>query len=75
MAFTNAAAGAVNTVDWLSAAGTVLLVPVYQREYRWKTDGCERLVADFRAANGAPGDARRTQAAGAGPAAVRRRPQ
>ena len=46
---TNVEATAVNTVEWLSAEGTAIVVPVYQRQYRWDIGGCERLLADVRA--------------------------
>lgn len=46
---TNIAATAVNTIRWLSAADTTIVVPVYQRQYRWDIDGCEQLLADIRA--------------------------
>ena len=34
---------------WLSAAETTIVVPVYQRQYRWDIGGCEQLLADIRA--------------------------
>ena len=40
---TNVDANAVNTVGWLSADGTSIVVPVYQRQYRWDIGGCEQL--------------------------------
>ncbi|GAA5151816.1 DUF262 domain-containing protein [Microbacterium pseudoresistens] len=46
---TNVEAIAVNTIDWLSAPDTAIVVPVYQRQYRWDIGGCERLLADVRA--------------------------
>ena len=46
---TNIDATAVNTVAWLSAAGTAIVVPVYQRQYRWDIGACEQLLADIRA--------------------------
>jgi hypothetical protein len=46
---TNIDATAVNTIRWLSAAETTIIVPVYQRQYRWDIDGCEQLLADIRA--------------------------
>ncbi|HVB65789.1 MAG TPA: DUF262 domain-containing protein, partial [Nitrolancea sp.] len=49
MTFTNITADAVVTTEWLSTAGTTLAVPVYQRQYRWEIDGCERLLRDLRA--------------------------
>ncbi|MGI8977405.1 MAG: DUF262 domain-containing protein [Thermomicrobiales bacterium] len=47
--FTNVTANAVVTTEWLSTGGTTLVVPVYQRQYRWEIDGCERLLRDLRA--------------------------
>lgn len=47
---TNVDATAVNTIRWLSAAGTTIVVPVFQRQYRWDIGGCEQLLADIRAA-------------------------
>jgi len=49
MTYTNVAAEAVVTTEWLSTAETTLVVPVYQRQYRWEIDGCERLLKDLRA--------------------------
>lgn len=46
---TNVDAKAVGTIDWLSTPGTTIVVPVYQRQYRWDIGGCERLLADIRA--------------------------
>ena len=46
---TNVTAQAVNTIEWLSASGTTIVVPVYQRQYRWDIGGCEKLLADVRA--------------------------
>ena len=46
---TNVDAHAVNTVAWLSDAVTSIVVPVYQRQYRWDIGGCEQLLADIRA--------------------------
>ena len=46
---TNIDAHAVNTVAWLSAADATIVVPVYQRQYRWDIGGCEQLLADIRA--------------------------
>ncbi|WP_291054194.1 DUF262 domain-containing protein [Herbiconiux sp.] len=45
---TNVEATAVNTVAWLSAERTTIVVPVYQRQYRWDIGGCEKLLADIR---------------------------
>ncbi|HOA86324.1 MAG: DUF262 domain-containing protein [Microbacteriaceae bacterium] len=52
---TNVTAHAVNTIDWLSAPDTTIVVPVYQRQYRWDIGGCEKLLADIRAVS-ATGD-------------------
>jgi hypothetical protein len=46
---TNVDATAVGTIDWLSATDTTIVVPVYQRQYRWDIGGCEQLLADIRA--------------------------
>ncbi len=46
---TNIEATAVNTVAWLSAADTTIVVPVYQRQYRWDIGACEQLLTDIRA--------------------------
>ena len=46
---TNIDANAVNTIAWLSAGETSIVVPVYQRQYRWDIGGCEQLLADIRA--------------------------
>ncbi|MEO6944535.1 MAG: DUF262 domain-containing HNH endonuclease family protein [Lacisediminihabitans sp.] len=46
---TNIEATAVNTIRWLSSAETTIVVPVYQRQYRWDIGGCEQLLADIRA--------------------------
>ena len=45
---TNVDATAVNTISWLSTDLTVV-VPVYQRQYRWDIGACEQLLADVRA--------------------------
>ncbi|MBZ6373289.1 MAG: DUF262 domain-containing HNH endonuclease family protein, partial [Microbacterium hominis] len=49
----NVAAVAVNTIGWLSASDTTIVVPVYQRQYRWDIGGCEQLLGDIRAVAGA----------------------
>lgn len=49
MTLTSVTADAVVTTEWLSTAGTTLVVPVYQRQYRWEINGCERLLRDVRA--------------------------
>ena len=46
---TNIEATAVNTIAWLSAAETTIVVPVYQRQYRWDIGACEQLLTDIRA--------------------------
>ncbi|MCS5730750.1 DUF262 domain-containing HNH endonuclease family protein [Herbiconiux moechotypicola] len=48
-AATNVEATAVNTIAWLSEPSTTIVVPVYQRQYRWDIGGCEQLLADIRA--------------------------
>ncbi|MCK6080907.1 DUF262 domain-containing HNH endonuclease family protein [Microbacterium sp. EYE_5] len=45
----NVEATAVNTIEWLSASETTIVVPVYQRQYRWDIGGCEQLLGDVRA--------------------------
>ena len=45
---TNVEATAVNTIEWLAAGRTTIVVPVYQRQYRWDIGGCERLLSDVR---------------------------
>ncbi len=42
-------ATAVATIAWLSASDTTIVVPVYQRQYRWDIGGCEQLLGDVRA--------------------------
>ena len=49
MTFTNVTADAVVTTEWLSTPGATFVVPVYQRQYRWEIEGCERLLRDLRA--------------------------
>lgn len=46
---TNVDATAVNTVAWLSSGGWTIVVPVYQRQYRWDIGACEQLLSDIRA--------------------------
>ncbi|WP_439593938.1 DUF262 domain-containing protein [Microbacterium sp.] len=46
---TNIDATAVNTISWLSTVDATIVVPVYQRQYRWDIGGCEQLLADVRA--------------------------
>ncbi|MGD8195718.1 DUF262 domain-containing protein [Herbiconiux sp. P18] len=46
---TNVEATAVNTIGWLSDPETTIVVPVYQRQYRWDIGGCEQLLGDIRA--------------------------
>ncbi len=46
---TNVEANAVSTVEWLSSPSTTIVVPVYQRQYRWDIGGCEKLLSDIRA--------------------------
>ncbi|HEU4806675.1 MAG TPA: DUF262 domain-containing protein [Homoserinimonas sp.] len=45
---TNIDATAVNTIRWLSTTEATIVVPVYQRQYRWDIGGCEQLLADIR---------------------------
>ena len=51
---TNVAAGAVTTVDWLADAVATIVVPVYQREYRWELAACAQLLEDIRGIADAP---------------------
>ena len=46
---TNVDAKAVSTIEWLSTCTATIVVPVYQRQYRWDIGGCEQLLADIRA--------------------------
>ncbi|WP_279072639.1 DUF262 domain-containing protein [Microbacterium lacticum] len=46
-------ATAVNTIGWLQAPETTIVVPVYQRQYRWDIGGCEQLLSDVRAVSAA----------------------
>ena len=46
-------ATAVNTIGWLSASDTTIVVPVYQRQYRWDIGACEQLLGDVRAVSAA----------------------
>lgn len=46
---TNVEATAVNTIGWLSAGDWTIVVPVYQRQYRWDIGACEQLLSDIRA--------------------------
>ncbi|GAB3601944.1 DUF262 domain-containing protein [Microbacterium aureliae] len=46
---TNVDATAVNTVGWLAGGEGSIVVPVYQRQYRWDIGACEQLLADIRA--------------------------
>ncbi|WP_298942187.1 DUF262 domain-containing protein [uncultured Microbacterium sp.] len=48
-------ATAVNTIGWLSASDTTIVVPVYQRQYRWDIGACEQLLGDVRAVVDATG--------------------
>lgn len=52
-AATNVEATAVGTIGWLSAPDTTIVVPVYQRQYRWDIGGCEQLLNDVRAVSAA----------------------
>lgn len=49
---TNVEAHATGTIEWLSASTTNIVVPVYQRQYRWDIGGCEKLLSDIRAVAG-----------------------
>lgn len=48
-AATNVDATAVGTIAWLASQVRSIVVPVYQRQYRWDIGGCEQLLADVRA--------------------------
>ena len=43
----------MNTIGWLQAPETTIVVPVYQRQYRWDIGGCEQLLSDVRAVSAA----------------------
>ncbi|WP_282838032.1 DUF262 domain-containing protein [Microbacterium flavum] len=45
----NVEAIAVGTIGWLAASDTTIVVPVYQRQYRWDIGACEQLLNDVRA--------------------------
>ncbi|MGF2947924.1 DUF262 domain-containing protein [Microbacterium alcoholitolerans] len=49
---TNVEATATGTIEWLAAEETNIVVPVYQRQYRWDIGGCEKLLSDVRAVAG-----------------------
>ncbi|MDT0157320.1 DUF262 domain-containing protein [Microbacterium sp. ARD32] len=46
---TNVEANATGTIEWLAAPTTNIVVPVYQRQYRWDIGACEKLLSDVRA--------------------------
>lgn len=46
---TNVEATATGTIEWLAAPSRNIVVPVYQRQYRWDIGGCEKLLSDVRA--------------------------
>ncbi|MDQ1128352.1 DUF262 domain-containing HNH endonuclease family protein [Microbacterium sp. SORGH_AS_0888] len=48
-AATNVDATAVGTLAWLSSRVSGIVVPVYQRQYRWDIGGCDQLLSDIRA--------------------------
>ncbi|MEY2847677.1 MAG: hypothetical protein RI885_342 [Actinomycetota bacterium] len=50
---TNIDATAVNTIEWLSSPDLAIVVPVYQRQYRWDIGACEQLLTDIRAVSDA----------------------
>ena len=45
---TNVDATATGTIEWLAAPTTNIVVPVYQRQYRWDIGACEKLLSDVR---------------------------
>jgi hypothetical protein len=55
---TNVEATATGTIEWLAAPSTNIVVPVYQRQYRWDIGACEKLLADVRAVGGGRGEHR-----------------
>lgn len=57
MGTTNVAATAVRTLDWLAGLERRIVIPVYQRQYRWGVAGCQRLLDDVLAVADAPADA------------------
>ncbi len=52
----NVEATAVSTIAWLAASETTIVVPVYQRQYRWDIGSCEQLLNDIRAVADAGAD-------------------
>lgn len=48
MTHTNVSADSVRTIEWLLTEDTTLVVPAYQRQYRWDVDSCGQLLADVR---------------------------
>lgn len=46
---TNVEATATGTIEWLASPPTNIVVPVYQRQYRWDIGACEKLLSDVRA--------------------------
>lgn len=47
-------ASAVGTLAWLSEPDRTIVVPVYQRQYRWEIGPCEQLLRDIRRVADAP---------------------
>ncbi len=47
-------ASAVGTLAWLSEPDRTIVVPVYQRQYRWEIGPCEQLLRDIRQVADAP---------------------
>ncbi|MFD5225596.1 DUF262 domain-containing protein [Microbacterium sp. NPDC058342] len=45
---TNVEATATGTIEWLASPATNIVVPVYQRQYRWDIGACEKLLSDVR---------------------------
>ncbi|BDZ38141.1 DUF262 domain-containing protein [Microbacterium suwonense] len=45
---TNVEATATGTIEWLADPTTNIVVPVYQRQYRWDIGACEKLLGDVR---------------------------
>ncbi|GAA3948411.1 DUF262 domain-containing protein [Microbacterium soli] len=55
---TNVEATATGTVEWLADPTTNIVVPVYQRQYRWDIGACEKLLSDVRSVAGEEDDHR-----------------
>jgi hypothetical protein len=69
----NVEATAVSTIAWLAASETTIVVPVYQRQYRWDIGGCEQLLNDIRAVADAGRTTPTSSARSCRPPPIRRR--